>query len=109
LHLAVPFARQHQQFNTTTSMGRVTLKVLLSFAQFEREVTSEWIRDRRLQTQGSLGRRHGAARLRLEGTNLGHDALLTQIGHEREQPSGVFHSRAVRLPTCSATGSTSGR
>jgi DNA invertase Pin-like site-specific DNA recombinase len=34
-----------QQFNTTTSMGRLTLNVLLSFAQFEREVTSERIRD----------------------------------------------------------------
>jgi len=34
------------QFNTTTSMGRLTLNVLLSFAQFEREVTSEPIRDK---------------------------------------------------------------
>ena len=37
-----------QQFNTTTSMGRLTLNVLLSFAQFEREVTSERIRVTRL-------------------------------------------------------------
>jgi site-specific DNA recombinase len=35
-----------QQFNTTTSMGRLTLNILLSFAQFEREVTSERIRDK---------------------------------------------------------------
>jgi site-specific DNA recombinase len=35
-----------QQFNTTTSMGRLTLNVLLSFAQFEREVTAERIRDK---------------------------------------------------------------
>jgi DNA invertase Pin-like site-specific DNA recombinase len=35
-----------QQFNTTTSMGRLTLNVLLSFAQFEREVTGERIRDK---------------------------------------------------------------
>jgi site-specific DNA recombinase len=35
-----------QQFNTTTSMGRLTLDVLLSLAQFEREVTSERIRDK---------------------------------------------------------------
>jgi site-specific DNA recombinase len=35
-----------QQFNTTTSMGRLTLNVLQSFAQFEREVTSERIRDK---------------------------------------------------------------
>src|SRR4051794_22721766 len=38
--------RDAQQFNTTTSMGRLTLNVLLSFAQFEREVTSERIRDK---------------------------------------------------------------
>jgi DNA invertase Pin-like site-specific DNA recombinase len=35
-----------QQFNTTTSMGRLTLNVLLSFAQFEREVAGERIRDK---------------------------------------------------------------
>ncbi|MFC7543634.1 recombinase family protein [Siccirubricoccus deserti] len=35
-----------QQFNTTTSMGRLTLNMLLSFAQFEREVTGERIRDK---------------------------------------------------------------
>lgn len=35
-----------QQFNTTTSMGRLTLNVLLSFAQFEREITGERIRDK---------------------------------------------------------------
>jgi site-specific DNA recombinase len=35
-----------QSFNTTTSMGRLTLNVLLSFAQFEREVTGERIRDK---------------------------------------------------------------
>ena len=35
-----------QQFNTTTSMGRLTMNILLSFAQFEREVTAERIRDK---------------------------------------------------------------
>ena len=35
-----------QSFNTTTSMGRLTLNMLLSFAQFEREVTGERIRDK---------------------------------------------------------------
>ena len=43
---AVSFVSVTQQFNTTTSMGRLTLNVLLSFAQFEREVTSERIRDK---------------------------------------------------------------
>src|ERR1700680_1762861 len=42
----VAFVSVTQQFNTTTSMGRLTLNVLLSFAQFEREVTSERIRDK---------------------------------------------------------------
>jgi len=41
----VSFVAVTQQFNTTTSMGRSTLNVLLSFAQFEREVTGERIRD----------------------------------------------------------------
>lgn len=42
----VSFVSVTQQFNTTTSMGRLTLNVLLSFAQFEREVTAERIRDK---------------------------------------------------------------
>jgi DNA invertase Pin-like site-specific DNA recombinase len=40
------FVSVTQQFNTTTSMGRLTLNILLSFAQFEREVTGERIRDK---------------------------------------------------------------
>ena len=43
---AASFVSVTQAFNTTTSMGRLTLNVLLSFAQFEREVTSERIRDK---------------------------------------------------------------
>jgi site-specific DNA recombinase len=42
----VSFVSVTQQFNTTSSMGRLTLSVLLSFAQFEREVTGERIRDK---------------------------------------------------------------
>ena len=42
----VSFVSVTQAFNTTTSMGRLTLNVLLSFAQFEREVTAERIRDK---------------------------------------------------------------
>jgi DNA invertase Pin-like site-specific DNA recombinase len=42
----VSFVSVTQQFNTTTPMGRLTLNVLLSFAQFEREVTGERIRDK---------------------------------------------------------------
>jgi site-specific DNA recombinase len=43
---AVSFVAITQQFNTTTSMGRLTLNVLLSFAQFERELASERVRDK---------------------------------------------------------------
>lgn len=43
---SVSFVSVTQQFNTTTSMGRLTLNMLLSFAQFEREVTGERIRDK---------------------------------------------------------------
>ncbi|MEM7429660.1 MAG: recombinase family protein [Pseudomonadota bacterium] len=42
----VSFVSVTQQFNTTSSMGRLTLNVLLSFAQFERDVTAERIRDK---------------------------------------------------------------
>ena len=40
------FVSVTQQFNTTTSMGRLTLNMLLSFAQFEREIAGERIRDK---------------------------------------------------------------
>src|SRR5512132_2397644 len=43
---AVSFVSVTQLFNTTTSMGRLTLNILLSFAQFEREVIGERIRDK---------------------------------------------------------------
>jgi site-specific DNA recombinase len=43
---SVSFVAVTQQFNTTTSMGRLTLNVLLSFAQFERELSAERVRDK---------------------------------------------------------------
>src|SRR4029078_2980167 len=43
---SVSFVAVTQQFNTTTSMGRLTLNVPLSFAQFERELASERVRDK---------------------------------------------------------------
>ena len=46
------FVSVTQQFNTTTSMGRLTLNVLLSFAQFEREVIGERIRDKIAASKG---------------------------------------------------------
>jgi DNA invertase Pin-like site-specific DNA recombinase len=62
---SVTFVSVTQSFNTTTSMGRLTLNVLLSFAQFEREVIGERIRDkvRRLPEEGYVDGWLGAARL----------------------------------------------
>ena len=45
-HNGVSFVSVTQQFSTTTSMGRLTLNILLSFAQFEREIIGERIRDK---------------------------------------------------------------
>ena len=62
----VTFVSVTQQFNTTTSMGRLTLNILLSFAQFEREVIGERIRDKfaASRKKGHLDGRLAAARLR---------------------------------------------
>ncbi len=57
----VLFVSVTQAFNTTSSMGRLTLNVLLSFAQFEREVTGERIRDK-IATGKSTGRHRHARR-----------------------------------------------
>jgi site-specific DNA recombinase len=59
------FVSVTQQFNTTSSMGRLTLNVLLSFAQFEREITGEQHprQDRRLKEKGHVAGRQRAAGL----------------------------------------------
>src|SRR5437016_1720271 len=57
----VSFVSVTQQFNTTSSMGRLTLNVLLSFAQFEREVTGERIRDK-IAASNALYRELGCVR-----------------------------------------------
>src|SRR3954462_1030459 len=51
----VSFVSVTQQFNTTTSMGRLTLNVLLSFPQFEREAAGERIRDKLPPQKGKAG------------------------------------------------------
>jgi site-specific DNA recombinase len=63
----VSFVSVTQQFNTTSSMGRLTLNVLLSFAQFEREVTGERIRDK-IAASKKKGMRMGG------NVPLGYDA-----------------------------------
>jgi site-specific DNA recombinase len=82
----VSFVSVTQQFNTTTSMGRLTLNVLLSFAQFEREVTSERIRDKI-----AASKRKG---LWVGGPlPLGYDmkdGKITIVEHEAEQVRLIF-------------------
>ena len=73
----VSFVSVTQQFNTSTSMGRLTLNVLLSFAQFEREVTSERIRDKVAASQdcGWLGGGRQQSEFR---------ACLTRVADEQD-------------------------
>src|SRR4051794_4123362 len=64
----VSFVSVTQQFNTTTSMGRLTLNVLFcpSLSSNARHRRAHPRQDRRLQAQGLVGRRHGSARLRAQ-------------------------------------------
>jgi site-specific DNA recombinase len=73
----VSFVSVTQQFNTTSSMGRLTLNVLLSFAQFEREVTGERIRDK-IASSKKQGMWMGG------NAPLGYDA--SGRAHARHQP-----------------------
>jgi site-specific DNA recombinase len=79
---AVSFVSVTQQFNTTTSMGRLTLNVLLSFAQFEREVTSERIRDK-IAASKQKGMWMGGA------VPLGYDALNRKLRVNSEEAKTV--------------------
>jgi site-specific DNA recombinase len=77
----ISFVSVTQQFNTTSSMGRLTLNVLLSFAQFEREVTGERIRDK-------------IAASKAKGMWMGGTAQMGYIAHERtlkvdEEPASL--------------------
>jgi DNA invertase Pin-like site-specific DNA recombinase len=69
------FVSVTQQFNTTTSMGRLTLNILLSFAQFEREVIGERIRDKIAASNAARvsGARQEARHRRWRGGNRAHD------------------------------------
>ena len=84
----VSFVSVTQAFNTTSSMGRLTLNVLLSFAQFEREVTAERIRDKI-----AASRRKG---LWMGGLPpLGYDVAdraLAVNGAEAETVRGIFRA-----------------
>ena len=79
----VSFVSVTQQFNTTSSMGRLTLNVLLSFAQFEREVTGERIRDK-------------IAASKQKGLWMGGTAPIGYVGHERTLVIDEAHATLIR-------------
>jgi DNA invertase Pin-like site-specific DNA recombinase len=91
----VSFVSVTQAFNTTTSMGRLTLNVLLSFAQFEREVTGERIRDKIAASKKKgiwmgggrsarlSGREPGAPRCR--GACRLHSRSLSALSRDRQR------------------------
>src|SRR6202140_3881295 len=86
----VSFVSVTQQFNTTTSMGRLTLNVLLSFAQFEREVAGERIRDK-IAASKKKGRWMGG------GPPLGYpaqDHKLVMIDREADTVRLIFRRYA---------------
>jgi DNA invertase Pin-like site-specific DNA recombinase len=80
----VSFVSVTQQFNTTTSMGRLTLNMLLSFAQFEREVTGERIRDK-IAASKAKGMWMGGA------TPLGYDVSDRKLVINAEEADTVRH------------------
>jgi len=82
----VSFVSVTQAFNTTNSMGRLTLNVLLSFAQFEREVTAERIRDKIAASKARGMWMGGNIPL---GYDLGERVLLINAG-EAEQVRHIF-------------------
>jgi site-specific DNA recombinase len=79
----VSFVSVTQQFNTTSSMGRLTLNVLLSFAQFEREVTGERIRDK-------------IAASKKKGMWMGGNPPLGYDAHERKLIVNPAEAETVR-------------
>src|SRR5213075_1594983 len=93
----VSFVSVTQQFNTTTSMGRLTLNVLLSFAQFEREVAGERIRDKIAASKRKGMWMGGNPPLGYEGK----DRTLVLVESEEETVRHIFERyvalRSVRL------------
>lgn len=87
------FVSVTQQFNTTTSMGRLTLNVLLSFAQFEREVIAERVRDKIAQSK--------AKGMWMGGTvPLGYDVLDRKLVPNAEAATVVhIYQRYLELPS----------
>src|SRR6202171_5338313 len=76
------FVSVTQQFNTTTSMGRLTLNMLLSFAQFEREIAGERIRDK-IAASKAKGMWMGG------NVPLGYDVRERKVGRSEAEASTV--------------------
>ena len=93
---SVTFVSVTQQFNTTTSMGRLTLNILLSFAQFEREVTGERIRDK-IAASRKKGMWMGGH------PPLGYDVVDRKLVVNREEAALVRHIFERFLHAGSAT------
>ncbi|SMQ64400.1 Site-specific DNA recombinase [Altererythrobacter xiamenensis] len=91
------FVSVTQAFNTTTSMGRLTLNVLLSFAQFDREVTSERIRDK-IAASKKKGLWMGGP------VPLGYQAIERKLVPVEEEAQRVRHimQRYLALPSAPA-------
>ncbi|OQB85386.1 MAG: DNA-invertase hin [Planctomycetes bacterium ADurb.Bin126] len=92
---SVSFVSVTQQFNTTTSMGRLTLNILLSFAQFEREIIGERIRDKK-QATARQGKYIGG------GPILGLDVVDKKYVVNREEAKLVRDTfdRFEKLESC---------
>lgn len=88
----VSFVSVTQHFNTTTSMGRLTLNVLLSFAQYEREVTGERIRDKFLASK-KKGMWMGGH------PPLGYDLRERKLHVNRKEAEKVYHIFGLYLKT----------
>src|ERR1700730_5317328 len=86
------FVSVTQQFNTTTSMGRLTLNVLLSFAQFEREVIGERIRDR-----SPLRRRRGCGWAGCRRSVIGRRTASSSSSTARRQSCTSFFAARPNL------------
>ena len=92
------FVSVTQSFNTTTSMGRLTLNILLSFAQFEREVIGERIRDKfAASAAGACGWVDG----RRSATTSGRKLVVNEQEAELVRSIFVRFARGIPPTNCS--------
>jgi site-specific DNA recombinase len=89
----IAFVSITQAFNTTSSMGRLTLNVLLSFAQFEREITGERIRDKVAASKAKGMWMGGLPRARSAAANLRwRTAVSAHLAQEGAAATGLERS-----------------